>query len=106
MSPTLLLAIPGLKMRFVVPLRELPPPRNKGAQRIPAARNLKGTRKNARRRPMLEAGRMRRLDIMIDPQTNPEQAGVIPVLPTLDGTPFDFESLRGKRVLLFMWGSW
>jgi peroxiredoxin len=49
---------------------------------------------------------MRRLDIMTDPQTNPEQSGAIPVLPTLNGTPFDLESLRGKRVLLFMWGSW
>ncbi len=28
------------------------------------------------------------------------------ILPTLDGQPFDLASLRGKRVLLFMWGSW
>ena len=27
-------------------------------------------------------------------------------LPTLDGTPFAFHSLRGRRFLLFFWGSW
>ena len=29
-----------------------------------------------------------------------------PTLPTLDGTELDLDALRGKRVLLFMWGSW
>ena len=28
----------------------------------------------------------------------------MPTLPTLDGTALD--ALRGKKVLLFMWGSW
>jgi hypothetical protein len=27
-------------------------------------------------------------------------------LPDLEGQPLALESLRGKRVLLFMWGSW
>lgn len=27
-------------------------------------------------------------------------------LPTLDGTDLRFADLRGKRTLLFMWGSW
>ena len=27
-------------------------------------------------------------------------------LPTLDGSEFHMETLRGKRVLLFIWGSW
>jgi hypothetical protein len=27
-------------------------------------------------------------------------------LPTLDGVPFAFHSLRGRRFLLFFWGSW
>jgi hypothetical protein len=27
-------------------------------------------------------------------------------LPTLDGTPFALNSLRGRRFLLFFWGSW
>jgi hypothetical protein len=43
-----------------------------------------------------------------------QQAGPIGVgqalppiaLPDLDGHPVALESLRGKRVLLFMWGSW
>lgn len=26
--------------------------------------------------------------------------------PTLDGTAVDLQTLRGKKVLLFMWGSW
>ena len=30
----------------------------------------------------------------------------MPTLPTLDGTELDLHSLRGKKVLLFMWGSW
>ena len=29
-----------------------------------------------------------------------------PTLPTLDGLELDIHSLRGKKVLLFMWGSW
>ena len=28
------------------------------------------------------------------------------VLPRLDGGTLDFADLRGKRLLLFMWGSW
>lgn len=27
-------------------------------------------------------------------------------LPTLDGTELQLNALRGKRVLLFIWGSW
>ncbi len=27
-------------------------------------------------------------------------------LPTLDGGELNFSNLRGKKVLLFMWGSW
>ena len=27
-------------------------------------------------------------------------------LPTLDGGDFRFADLRGKKALLFMWGSW
>jgi hypothetical protein len=30
----------------------------------------------------------------------------MPTLPTLDGTELDLHALRGKKVLLFMWGSW
>jgi hypothetical protein len=30
----------------------------------------------------------------------------MPTLPTLDGAEMDLHSLRGKKVLLFMWGSW
>jgi hypothetical protein len=30
----------------------------------------------------------------------------LPPLPTLDGTETDLHELRGKKVLLFMWGSW
>jgi len=30
----------------------------------------------------------------------------MPTLPTLDGTELDLHSLHGKKVLLFMWGSW
>jgi hypothetical protein len=30
----------------------------------------------------------------------------MPPLPTLDGGEADLRTLRGKRVLLFMWGSW
>jgi hypothetical protein len=30
----------------------------------------------------------------------------LPPLPRLDGGTLDLETLRGKRVLLFMWGSW
>jgi hypothetical protein len=30
----------------------------------------------------------------------------MPTLPTLDGANLDLHSLRGKKVLLFMWGSW
>jgi hypothetical protein len=30
----------------------------------------------------------------------------LPTLPTLDGSAVDMETLVGKKVLLFMWGSW
>ena len=30
----------------------------------------------------------------------------MPTLPTIDGTELDQLALRGKKVLLFMWGSW
>ncbi len=43
---------------------------------------------------------------MIDMTTSLGEQAIMPVLPTLDGGTFDLESLRGKKVLLFMWGSW
>ena len=30
----------------------------------------------------------------------------LPVLPTLEGNALDLKTLRGMKVLLFMWGSW
>jgi hypothetical protein len=30
----------------------------------------------------------------------------MPTLSTLNGAELDLHSLRGKKVLLFMWGSW
>ena len=30
----------------------------------------------------------------------------MPTLPTIDGNELDLHALRGKKVLLFMWGSW
>ena len=30
----------------------------------------------------------------------------LPVLPQLDGGELDPAELRGKKLLLFMWGSW
>jgi hypothetical protein len=30
----------------------------------------------------------------------------MPSFPTLDGAELDLHALRGKKVLLFMWGSW
>lgn len=30
----------------------------------------------------------------------------LPTLPTLDGTKVDLQTLRGSKVLMFMWGSW
>lgn len=30
----------------------------------------------------------------------------IPALSTLDGDALNLETLRGTKVLLFMWGSW
>ena len=30
----------------------------------------------------------------------------LPPLPTLDDAELDLQILRGKKVLLFMWGSW
>ena len=43
--------------------------------------------------------------IMID-TTNRGERVPMPVLPTLDGSTLDLATLRGKKVLLFMWGSW
>ena len=31
---------------------------------------------------------------------------LMPTLPALDGKTLDLQTLRGKKVLLFMWGSW
>jgi hypothetical protein len=30
----------------------------------------------------------------------------MPALPTLEGSTVDVKMLLGKKVLLFMWGSW
>ena len=30
----------------------------------------------------------------------------MPTLPALDGEAMDLRTLHGKKVLLFMWGSW
>jgi hypothetical protein len=42
---------------------------------------------------------------MID-TTNVGERLSIPVLPTVDSGTFNLGSLRGKKVVLFMWGSW
>jgi hypothetical protein len=43
---------------------------------------------------------------MSDGTTSVGQRFTIPPLPTLDGVEGDLQTLRGKKVLLFMWGSW
>lgn len=43
---------------------------------------------------------------MSDTMTIVGQRLSMPTLPTLDGTAMDMAELRGKKVLLFMWGSW
>jgi hypothetical protein len=53
---------------------------------------------------------MRRIDeeaaTMSDTVTSVGTRLSMPTLPTLDGTALDLHALRGKKVLLFMWGSW
>jgi hypothetical protein len=70
------------------------------------ARNLEGTTgdldgilTSVRRRDLEEAA-------MSDPVTSVRQRLSMPTLPTLDGSEVTLETLRGKKVLLFMWGSW
>ena len=43
---------------------------------------------------------------MSDTMTSVGQRLSMPTLPTLNGTDMDLAELRGKKVLLFMWGSW
>ena len=43
---------------------------------------------------------------MSDTMTIVRQRLSMPPLPTLDGTAVDLAELRGKKVLVFMWGSW
>jgi hypothetical protein len=43
---------------------------------------------------------------MSDTMTSVGTRLAMPILPTLDGTEVDLQMLRGKKVLLFMWGSW
>ena len=43
---------------------------------------------------------------MSDTMTSAGTRLSLPTLPTLDGTEVDLQTLRGKKVLLFMWGSW
>ncbi len=43
---------------------------------------------------------------MSDTITSVGQPLSMPPLPTLDGTALDLDAPRGKKVLLFMWGSW
>ena len=43
---------------------------------------------------------------VIDTTTSMGERFSMPVLPTVDGEAFNLGSLRGKKVLLFMWGSW
>ena len=43
---------------------------------------------------------------MSDMTTRVGQRLSLPILPTLDGTPMDLQTLRGEKVLLFMWASW
>jgi hypothetical protein len=43
---------------------------------------------------------------MSDTMTSVGRRLAVPIFPTLDGTELDLQMLRGKKVLLFMWGSW
>jgi hypothetical protein len=43
---------------------------------------------------------------MSETMTSVGQQLTMPPLPALDGTAVDLRALRGKKVLLFMWGSW
>lgn len=43
---------------------------------------------------------------MTDTMTSVGQRLSLPTLPTLGGNAVDLQTLRGKKVLLFMWGSW
>ena len=43
---------------------------------------------------------------MSDTLTSVGQRLSMPTLPTLNGTDMDLAELRGKKVVLFMWGSW
>jgi hypothetical protein len=43
---------------------------------------------------------------MSDTMTSVGTRLAMPIFPTLDGTEVDLQMLRGKKVLLFMWGSW
>ena len=43
---------------------------------------------------------------MTDNLTHVGQRLSMPTLPTLDGTEMNLQTLQGKKVLLFMWGSW
>lgn len=61
--------------------------------------DLDGTLTSVRRRDLEEAA-------MSDPVTSVRQRLSMPTLPTLDGSEVTLETLRGKKVLLFMWGSW
>jgi hypothetical protein len=70
------------------------------------ARNLEGTTgdldgilASVRRRDSEEAA-------MSDPVTSVGQRLSMPTLPTLDSSEVTLETLRGKKALLFMWGSW
>ncbi len=54
------------------------------------------------RRRLFGPGATRREDAMIE--VGDRLPGL--QLPRLDGENLDFGSLRGKKLLLFMWGSW
>ena len=43
---------------------------------------------------------------MSDTMTSVGTRLAMPIFRTLDGTEVDLQMLRGKKVLLFMWGSW
>ncbi len=67
---------------------------------------LAGVAPDVPRRPSLEEHRKH----MMKPDTDviPTVGDLLPDwrLPALDGSKFHPETLRGKRVLLFVWGSW
>ena len=48
----------------------------------------------------------REIATMSDTLTSVGTPLALPPLPTLDGPDLDLRTLRGKKVLLFMWGSW